>query len=616
MLQYGRLSRSQAARQKAWLNVARLPLTRFARAVWFGRVVVIVALCFAGGCYGSLRPQQSRAGSIEQTRQQPLTETARAAAAMPHRRTGYPLLASYNGFALAADVPAYAYYNLVIASQDANVGAPSPLALLRLANPTLIALLYQRTLQVDYPLIQQYYGTSTLYPGWWLLRAGSVLKTRINATQRWIPVQDPSRFQIDDDVLVDGETMHVVDKYGVALIVQRGFYSQAVAHTAGARIAAHYSYRVDLKNSVISGPGENRRPWSLNLSTLCPHDRQGRTWDDFLAEYLRNQLHAGNWSGIFLDNTDETVRDPTVDVNNDNQPDGGMVGGVNVWSAGELALMAELRRLVPDVLILDNGTLVTGAASNGREFENFALSGPAYLAAMQDYALWPQRVAPPDLLLINPDTQRHPHYDLRAMRFGLASALLGDGLYVYDEGWHHHGAAWMFDEYDNGAGTALLHDTSGTATYLAVRSTAKFRVGDVLIVGREQMRVASLGPRGLNVVRGIGGTVAVSHPAHTVVATAAQIAAGTGYLGQPLGAAHVMGSANAPGTFAPAVLTRAFQRGLVLVNQTARVQVVVLPHLYRHLNGDQDPSINDGRSVRVVRLQPYTGLILLDIPPA
>ena len=182
MLQYGRLSRSQAStRQKAWLNVARSPLTRFARVIPVGRVVAIVALCFASGCYGSLRPQQSRAGSIVQTRQQPLTETARAAAAIPHRRTGYPLLASYNGFALATDVPAYAYYNLVIASQDASVGTPSPLALLRLANPTLIALLYQRTLQVDYPLIQQYYGTNALYPGWWLLRAGSVLKTKINA---------------------------------------------------------------------------------------------------------------------------------------------------------------------------------------------------------------------------------------------------------------------------------------------------------------------------------------------------------------------------------------------------------------------------------------------------
>jgi len=41
----------------------------------------------------------------------------------------------------------------------------------------VIALLSQRTLQVDYPLIHRYYGTNSLYPGWWLLRAGSTLKT-------------------------------------------------------------------------------------------------------------------------------------------------------------------------------------------------------------------------------------------------------------------------------------------------------------------------------------------------------------------------------------------------------------------------------------------------------
>ncbi len=578
------------------------------------RALAVLALCVALGCFGSLYPQVSRADSIARTKQQLLTEAERAAAAMPHRRAGYPLLASYNGFALATDVPAYAYYNLVIASQDANVGAPSPLALLRLANPKVIALLYQRTLQVDYPLIHQYYGTNALYPGWWLLRAGSVLKTNINATQRWIPVQDPSRFQIYDDVLVDGETMHVVGKYGVALIVQRGFYSRAVPHKLGARIAAHYSYRVDLQNSVITGPSENRRPWSLNLSATCPRDRQGRTWDDFLTGFLRNRLRAGSWNGIFLDNTDQTPRDPTVDVNNDNQPDGGIVGGVNVWRQGELGLMAGLRRLVPGVLILDNGTLVSGGVANGREFENFALSGSAYAAGMRDYTLWPQLVAAPRLLVVNPDTQEHPHYDLRAMRFGLASALLGDGLYAYDEGWHHHGAAWMFDEYDDGAGTALLNDTPVTATYLDVRSPAQFRVGDMLIVGREQMRVTGVGAQRLSVERGIGGTEVVSHPAHTVVATAAQIAAGSGYLGQPAGGAQVLASSENAGT-GGAVLARAFQHGLVLVNPTAHSLVARLPRLYWHLEGDQDPAVNDGKPVQSVLLQPYTGLVLLNSPP-
>jgi hypothetical protein len=61
---------------------------------------------------------------------------------------------------------------------------------------------------------------------------------------------------------------------------------------------------------------------------------------------------------------------------------------------------------------------------------------------------------------------------------------------------------------------------------------------------------------------------------------------------------------------------RPFQHGLVLVNQNPHVESAVLPRVYWHLKGDQDPGVNNGRPVRAVRLMPYTGLILLDAPPA
>src|SRR5438270_9724188 len=41
----------------------------------------------------------------------------RQAASLPHRRAGYPLIANYNGFLQAADVPAYAYNALIVAKQ-------------------------------------------------------------------------------------------------------------------------------------------------------------------------------------------------------------------------------------------------------------------------------------------------------------------------------------------------------------------------------------------------------------------------------------------------------------------------------------------------------------------
>jgi hypothetical protein len=468
----------------------------------------------------------------------PYQAPAAVAASLPQRIIGYPRVANYNGFLLASDVPAFAYNGLNIASQQAGYGSPSPVQLLHRANPHAPILVYQRTLQVDYPLIRSTYGTDAIFPGWWLLRSGSILTASITATQTTIPVADPSRFRRYDDVLVDAETMHVLAIRGNTLVVQRGFYSRVRAHAVGVRIAAHYSYRVDLQNSIIQGKRENRRPWSFNLSALCPRDPKGRTWADFLAAYMAQVVQRGHWDGVFFDNTDEVPRDPWVDTNNDNLPDGGIIGTRNVWHQGELYLFQRFHHLAPHALIMDNGTLDAGLAANGREFEGFPATSGLYMAAMNDYAYWQRHDSQPALDLINPDSVRKAHPNLGVMRFGLASALLGDGYFAYDKGWHVHGAAWNFDEYDEGRGSALLQDLGPNDIYLRVRHTFRFHAGDLILVGREQMRVRDMGTWNLIVERGVNGTRASSHIAGTTVTTPAQIAAGSGYLGQPVGPAY------------------------------------------------------------------------------
>jgi len=450
----------------------------------------------------------------------------------------YPRLANYNGLASAADIPAYVHDALVIAPQWAGNGPVSLIRRLKQANPYALVLAYERTLQVDYPLIRQLYGVAEIYPGWWLLRAGSTLAGSIDARQTLIPVAKVGRFHRYEDALVDGESMHILAIRGSSLLVQRGFYSVAAAHRAGERIASHYSYRVDLRNTIITGRWENRRPWSFNLSSRCPRDPQGRTWSDFLIGHLTARVEHSPWDGVFFDNTDELLADPWVDVNNDNQPDGGVIGTRNVWHAGELALINRFHAAAPDALVMDNGTLDAGLASNGREMEGFPLDNGAYLPAMGDYLYWQRHDSQPALDLVNPDSGRSPRPDLGAMRFGLATALLSNGFYSYDEGWHKHGVVWNFDEYDNGAGSAVLTDVGKGDTYIRVRRTFQFRIGDIVQVGREQMQVRDLGSWNLIVQRGVGGTAVTTHPAGSVIATPVQIAEGAGYLGQPLGAAY------------------------------------------------------------------------------
>ena len=154
---------------------------------------------------------------------------------------GYPQLANYsgsnvNGLRDAWQVPFFANYSLVIAGRGA------PVRLLKRADPHVNALLYERTLQVDLCCTQDLYGLrpSEVPSDWWLVSVGSRLAHPITAQQQWITVADPRPFTRCQDLLVDGESMHVWAVDGHVLHVLRGYFSTAAAHQVGARIAVHY----------------------------------------------------------------------------------------------------------------------------------------------------------------------------------------------------------------------------------------------------------------------------------------------------------------------------------------------------------------------------------------
>ncbi|MEU5841259.1 putative glycoside hydrolase [Rhodococcus sp. NPDC047139] len=80
---------------------------------------------------------------------------------------------------------------------------------------------------------------------------------------------------------------------------------------------------------------------------------------------------------------------------------------------------------------------------------------------------------------------------------------------------------------------------------------------------------------------------------------------GRGYLGFPVSDAALQGEA---GT---AVFRRDFDNGVVLVNSGDSTERVRLERPYRHLQGSQDPSVNDGTVTEEVVLEPQDGVILL-----
>ncbi len=459
---------------------------------------------------------------------------------------GYPRLANYNGLRYDWQVPFFTSDDLIVARRGAPVRE-----LLRV-HPHALALLYERSLQEDLDLVQDHYGLNLgdVPPGWWLVTAGSRLVIRVDNTSDIVTVTDPRPFAPCQDVLVDGESMHIWGVAGHRLYVERGYHSVPAAHRVGARVAVHYSYRKDLSNCSL----DRLRPWSFNMSSLCPR-WHGQTWADYLAHRIAVLVRRDGWRGVFYDNLQDFPPDPRIDVNGDGRADGGIVRGVNVWRAGQRALLAETKRLLPGAPLLVNGDLRIDGLAQGREMEGFPLiPGTALYAAIDAYEY--DTEAGQGHSIVNPDnvTRLTPASESAEATVGVS--LLGDGYAAYDRGWIVHGDPWWFDEYDGGQGSALTRRLDAAATLVPVAHPRRFRTGDVVLVDQEAMEILRVLAGSLLVRRGLEGTTPIWHMERTTVTTARQRAAGHGYLGRPLGPARLVQIGDWSGHALPLTLVR------------------------------------------------------------
>jgi hypothetical protein len=457
----------------------------------------------------------------------------------------FPRIANYDGYTGAAQAPIFARYGLDIAWDSLTWTHPDALSALHTANPNATVIGYERTALIDYTNLSRY-GTNAIYPGWYVLKPGSTLSAAISSTQTTIPVQSTAPFALYDDVLVDGESMHVVGINSTTntLTVWRGFYSTAAAHSAGARIATHDSLptggAVRTNQDPVNDPAMDR-PWTLNVSGVCPRNAQGQRWVDFLASWVKSKiLGTGLWNGIFYDNSNDVLSDPSADTNNDGVGDSGVVSGVNVWQQGLQALYSQTRANFPSAIVMGTGYNFGEYSSANGENIYADPSNPTYWSSLvQNYHFHMQNSAAPQMSIFNPN-QTSGAPSLQTMRYGLTTALLDNGAYTFDRGATQNGTPWWFDEYDGGAGTALTADVSASATLLPVANSVAFAPGQTVEVEGELMQVTLVAPGLLTVTRGQGGTTAVSHSAGSVVATPQQVQAGLGYLGQPLGPAYLV----------------------------------------------------------------------------
>jgi len=294
--------------------------------------------------------------------------------------------------------------------------------------------------------------------------------------------------------------------------------------------------------------------WLLNVTRYCPADpRTGLTWAAYLARELQRRLAARPWDGVFLDDANSRIHwisGGRISAANSNAADAGDGPSGQGWPEGQANLLRLMRARAPHALILENGGYYPGQGS-GRLFEHFPYFNSGWLDGAAAY-LHLSTSGAPSVSVIATDTGDSGMQDLRAMRFGLGTALLGDGYYSYDYGTNAHGQTWWYDEYDGGAGSSLTAGVDATATTLTVApgTGVRFRVGDVarvpsdtytsagLSLDDERVRVLAVAGDTLTVRRGVEGSLPAPHAAGDKVATGAQLAGGQGWLGLPLGPAR------------------------------------------------------------------------------
>lgn len=228
----------------------------------------------------------------------------------------------------------------------------------------------------------------------------------------------------------------------------------------------------------------------LNLSNGASFSSSGQRFNEYLPEFVNREIKSsGFWDGVFYDNLWGDIcwlNQGRVDIYSSGQlPSCQELN--EIWSSGVKKMLSESRRLLgPDFIIAGNGQVYAPYFSylNGLMIEDFPASwtGPWSQAMAEYFSINENITNSPVVNIVNRACSFAENYN--SLRFGLASALLGDAYFSADKSVSDHGQTWWYDEYDLELGPArnkaynLLEPDSGLKAGLWRRD---FRNGVVLV---------------------------------------------------------------------------------------------------------------------------------------
>jgi hypothetical protein len=199
----------------------------------------------------------------------------------------------------------------------------------------------------------------------------------------------------------------------------------------------------------------------LNVSDGSGLDKYGQRYNDFLPKFVvENIKSTGLFDGVFYDNTwgDVSWVNANIDIKNNGQNLGSNEID-NLWSSGFKKILDKTRNLAgDDFIIVGNGRVHPEYLPylHGMMFENFPSyweSGGTWDGSINTYLNLPLGTRQPSFPVINSYNKNRENYQI--FRFGLGSALLGEGYYSFDYDVTCHSQTWWYDEYEVYLGNAI-----------------------------------------------------------------------------------------------------------------------------------------------------------------
>jgi hypothetical protein len=201
--------------------------------------------------------------------------------------------------------------------------------------------------------------------------------------------------------------------------------------------------------------------YMLNLTNFSGKNENNQKFKDFLPEFVADNIaSSGFFDGVFYDNTwgdISWINGGDIDVDNDGHRDDS-ISADNLWTQGFREMLQKTRNLLGDeFIIVGNGRVFWGYQDllNGMMLESFPSyweNGGHWSGSMETYLKLPVANIYPQLSIIN--VNKKNQIDYKSMRFGLASALLGEGFYSFDYDTSNHSQTWWYDEYGVNLGPA------------------------------------------------------------------------------------------------------------------------------------------------------------------